>query len=267
MFHQTVTAERFVDRRKLKVHYTIVSQLVKRDLKLRYRGSILGYIWSMLNPLLYMGVLSAVFSYIVRFEVDYYPLFLLSGILIWNFFQQSLSIGVSGIVSNGSLLRKVLVPAYLFPCSNVASVFVNFILSMIPFTLISIAIRKEVSMAMLLVPFSMLLLAVFIYGIVLVLSSANVKYRDVSHLLDPLLTVMFYATPVIYPESAIPESAKLILKANPMSYFLKLNRDLLFLGQLPELSTLLACIAMAVISLIVGILTYNKMKDRFIYEL
>lgn len=267
MFHQTVTVDRFLDRRKLKVHYTIVSQLVKRDLKLRYRGSVLGYIWSMLNPLLYMVVLSAVFSYIVRFEVEFYPLFLLSGILIWNFFQQSLSIGVASIVSNGSLLRKVLVPAYLFPCSNVASVFVNFILSVIPFMIVSIVIRREVAVTMFLIPFGMLLLAVFIYGLVLVLSSANVKYRDVSHLLDPLLTVMFYATPIIYPESAIPESAKLILKVNPMSYFLKLNRDIMFSGELPSLGTLLICTTLALFSLLVGIFTYNKMKDRFIYEL
>ncbi len=245
----------------------LVNLLIQRDLRVRYRGSFLGYLWSMLNPLLYMIVLSTVFSYIVRFEVEHYPLFLLAGILIWNFFQQSLSIGVNSILFNGSLLKKVRVPAALFPMASIGSVMVNFFLALIPFIIISFYLVGTIHSTLLFLPVTVFIFSCFIFGIALTLASLNVKYRDVSHMLDPILTIGFYATPIIYPQSAIPEKFRFLIDLNPLSYYLDIIRSLMFDGSLPNARNLMISIALAMAALLLGSFTFNHMKREFIYDL
>ncbi|SMF75304.1 ABC transporter permease [Pseudobacteriovorax antillogorgiicola] len=253
--------------RKIRIARSLIVQLIKRDLRLRYRGSLLGYFWSMLNPLLYMAVLSAVFSYIIRFEVKNYSLFLLTGILIWNFFQQSLSIGVNSILFNGSLLKKVKVPASLFPFASVSSVLINFLLSLVPFAAISIAIKGNLPLTILFLPLCIGIFATFIFGVSLTLASLNVRFRDIGHLLDPILTILFYSTPIIYPKSAIPEKFRMILDLNPLTYYLDITRDVMFTGVVPEIEALLTATAFSMLSIVVGYLTFNKLKDEFVYDI
>jgi ABC-2 type transport system permease protein len=245
----------------------LVLLLVQRDLRVRYRGSILGYLWSMMNPLLTMIILTFVFSQLMRFKVENFAMFILSGILTWNVFHQGLSIGVNSILANCGLLRKVNVPAAIFPLASVASVLVNFLLALVPFSIVAAVTGLKITLWILMLPIYLVPLLVFTYGCGLTLASLNVKYRDVSHLLDPVLTMVFYATPIIYPVSVLPEKYSNILMVNPMSHFVELMRSALYTGTAPNVTSLYIVYGLAIAVLVMGLFTYRTNRDKFIYHL
>ncbi len=254
-------------QRQIQIWRELITLLVQRDLRVRYRGSFFGYLWSMMNPLLYMLILSFVFSHVMKFQVENFSLFILSGILVWNLFQQSLGVGVTSIIANGSLLKKVKVPAALFPAANIASVFVNFCLSLIPFVILSIALTGKVGLSLVLLPFFIIPFLVFIFGIVLALSALNVLFRDIGHVMDPMLQVLFYATPIVYPETIFPEKYRAFLVLNPMTHFLKAFRQILYEQTWPPVSSFIIICALAIVSLSFGIFVFRRIRNRFIYEL
>lgn len=245
----------------------LVLLLVQRDLRVRYRGSVLGYLWSMANPMLYMTILSFVFAHLVRFKVEHYAAFILSGILGWNLFQQSLAIGVNSVVGNGALLRKVKVPATIFPASSVGSVVVNFLLALGPYVVIALVSGVKLTGWFLLLPFVVLPYLLFIFGIVLFLCTLNVSFRDVGHVLEPLLTMIFYATPVFYPLDQLPDPYRGIIQLNPLTHFIGEIRRVIFFGEPPAPDVYALLWAMAALSLVLGTLVYRKSRDQFVYNL
>ena len=253
--------------REARIWLDLVLLLVQRDLRVRYRGSFLGYIWSMMNPLLYMVILTFVFRHLMRFEVKNLALFILSGILGWNLFQQSLVIGVNSIVANGALLRKVKVPSTLFPAASVCSVLVNFLLALAPYLIIAIATGGPLTAWVLALPIVLIPYLAFIFGLVLLVASLNVTYRDVGHVLEPLLTMAFYATPIVYPADRLPGVYRRILDFNPLTHFLALIRNCLYDGQPPSLITLGIVCLLALVSLGIGAVVYRKNRGQFIYNL
>ncbi len=253
--------------KNLEIWLDLVILLVQRDLRVRYRGSFLGYLWSMVNPLLYMTVLSIVFSKVARFDMPHYPMFILSGILVWNFFAQSMGTSVHSIVNNGALLRKVRVPNSIFPAASVCSMLVNFLLALVPFFLIGAATGVHYSPWVLTLPLLLIPYMAFVFGLSLFVSTLNVSFRDVGHVMEPMLQIAFYATPVFYPEAQVPATYQRLLQLNPMTHFLREFRAILFFGQPPSASTLLVLVGFAVIALALGVFTYGKKRDRFVYEL
>ena len=145
----------------------LIVLLVQRDLRVRYRGSFLGYLWSMMNPLLYMTILAFVFSHVTKFEVPHYPAFILSGQLCWNLFQQGMVMGTNSILANGPLLRKVKVPAALFPAVSVTSVFVNFLLALVPYAIVAVVTGVPFSPWVFALPIVIFPYLLFIYGLAL----------------------------------------------------------------------------------------------------
>ena len=254
-------------QRKSSLWFGLVFLLVKKELKVRYKGSVFGYMWSMLNPLLYMCVLAFVFSHVMRFKTENYTLFILTGILAWNIFFQGVVLGTSSIVNNSSLLKKVKVPATIFPASAVGSCLVNFMLAMLPFLVISLYITKSVPLYVLLMPLVLLPYAIFVFGIGLTLGSLNVLYRDIAHMLEPVLNMVFYATPIIYPPETIPERFRWLLNANPIATYVKVIRSLMYERQIPDALSMGLVVLFALLSLGCGLFTYNKTKDKFIYRL
>ncbi len=250
-----------------KTWLELIQLLVLRDLRVRYRGSILGYLWSMMNPLLYMAILTAVFSRIVRFEMPHYHLYILSGILGWNLFQQGTVMGANSIASNGSLLRKVNVPAAIFPAASVASVAVNFALALIPFLIISVFSHQLKFSGLIFLPFVLVLLILFVYGNALWLSAISVRFKDVGHMLEPVLMIGFYGSPVIYPLSAVPENYRFIMALNPMSHFLDGLRSTLYTGTTPSAEAWLGMVLAALVSVLLGTTVYNLRRNRFVYDL
>ena len=243
----------------------LVWLLVQRDLRVRYRGSVLGYLWSMMNPLLTMIILTFVFSHLMKFKIDNFAMFILSGLLTWNLFHQGLMIGVNSILANGGLLRKVKVPAAIFPLASVASVLVNFVLAFVPFFLVAFATGLKITPWILLTPVLLLPLLIFTYGAALCLASLNVLFKDVSHILDPILTTAFYATPIVYPVSVLPEKYANLLMFNPIAHFIETLRAVLYNGVAPNLNSVFMIFILAAISLIIGLITYRMTRDKFIY--
>ena len=245
----------------------LVVLLIQRDLRVRYRGSILGYVWSMLNPLLYMAVLSVVFANVMRFKIEGFPLFILTGIMTWNLFHQSLSIGVNSILGSGALIRKVPVPTTIFPAASVGSVMMNFLFALGPYLLISTVMGRFVGAELIALPAVLAPLLAFAFGLVLILASLNVRYRDIGHVLEPLLTMTFYATPIIYPMDAIPERFRVVIWLNPMSHYVEAMRSLLFEGRLPSMQTFFVLYALGIAALATGLIVHRKLRDTFIYNL
>lgn len=241
--------------------------LVKRDLRVRYRGSVLGYLWSMLNPLMYMIILTLVFSHVVKLKADSYALFILSGIMGWNLLHQSIVIGMNSIIGSGHLLKKVNIPGLLFPTASVWGVMVNFGLSFIPFTIISLILNKSLSYTMVLVPLLVIPFVLFVWGLAVTIASINVKYRDVGHAMEPLMQMLFYASPVVYPVETIPERWRFIIELNPMTHFLTVFRGLMINNQIPSFSEIAIICTLALCAVILGLLTYRNTRAVFIYYL
>jgi ABC-type polysaccharide/polyol phosphate export permease len=254
-------------RHKVSIWFDLVYMLVQRELRVRYRGSFFGYLWSMMNPLLYMTILSFVFAHFMRFQIEHYAVFLLSGILVWNLFQQSMVTGVHSIVNNGGLMRKVKVPNSIFPAASVCSMLVNFVLAMGPFVVVSIVTGHQLTAWILLLPIMLIPYIAFIFGFVLIVASLNVYFRDIGHVMEPVLMIAFYATPVIYPEDKLPEPYHALLNLNPLAHFLREFRRVLFYGQAPTLAVQGMAIGFGAAALGIGLLVYRSRRDRFIYAL
>ena len=256
-----------MNKRKFKVTWDLLVLLVQKDLRVRYRGSVLGYSWSMLNPLLYMGILSLVFSFVMKFKVENYPIFILTGIVSWNLLHQSLMQGVHSIVSNGGLIRKVKLPISLFPTATVASVMVHFLLSLVAFFFVSIFLNFAVSWTWLLIPLILIPFAIFVWGLVMLVASVNVYFRDVGHTLDPLLQLVFYGTPIIYPAEVIPEKFRYLLLLNPVTHYVEAMRDILYRSVIPDMTTMMTICMLALVSAVMGMLTFKSLRGRFVYQL
>lgn len=246
----------------------LLGLLVRRELKVKYRGTILGYLWSMLNPLLFMLIIWAVFRSFVK-DVPNYHLYVLSGIVAWNAISGSIHQGAQSVVNNGNLLRKVRVPAFLFSMVPVGSCIVNFCLALIPFTVVALFSGITLHSSFLLLPVLVALLVMFLFGISLALGSLNVLFRDVGHVLEPVMTISFYATPVIFDRTSSSFSPKLaaLLGLNPFTHFIEAFRfALLGKGQLNGIEFMIL-VGLAVVSLGVGAFIYSKLKLKIIYHL
>lgn len=244
---------------------SLFGELVKRDLRLKYRRSVLGYFWSLLNPLMMMTVMMIVFSYMFRFEIENYPLYLICGQTMFNFFNESTTRAMFSVIENGTLLKKVYVPKYVFPISKALSCFVTMSFSLVAILIVMVVTRVRFHFTILLFWVPMLYLLLFCCGMSLVLSSMAVRFRDVTHLYGVLVMAWMYATPVFYPIEAVPEGVAQIIRLNPMYVFITLFRELLLYGRIPGPGLWLTGAAMALLMLGVGALVFNKIQDSFIY--
>lgn len=245
----------------------LIQQLVSRDFKTKYKRSVLGYLWSFLNPLLTMIVQYIVFSTVFRSDIKNFPVYLLSGIVLFNFFTDSVGQGLSAIVGNTALITKVYVPKYIYPITKVLSSSINLIISMIPLLIMMIFTGTKITKAILLMPFVVLCLLVFCTGLSLLLSAAMVFFRDTQYLWGIVSLAWMYATPLFYPESIIPSAYRFIHKLNPMYYIIKFARCILIDGVSPEISLYIWCILCSCISLIIGLIVFKKTQDKFVLYL
>lgn len=237
---------------------------MERDIKTKYRRSILGVLWSLLNPLLMMIITAMIFSTFFRFAIENYVLYLLIGQVVFTFFSESTSFAMGSIIQNSSLIKKVYVPKYLFPTSRVMSSCVNFLFT-IPAIIIMMLYTGQFptfSIFTLIIP--LLLMLIFCLGIALILSACVVYFRDIFHLYGVLLTALNYATPIFYPESIVPDEFKWILTINPLYYFVKAFREVVYSGGIPSFDTTFTCFFIAIISLIIGIVIFRKAQNQFI---
>lgn len=248
----------------LKRYTPLIKELVKRDLKLKYRRSVLGYLWSLLNPLLMMIVMTLVFSYMFRFDIPNYPLYLICGQTLFNFFNESTNMAMQSVIQNAQLIKKVYIPKYIFPISKVASSFVTMSFSLVAILIVMLATGTGFHFSILLFWMPLLMLFIFSSGISMLLSALAVQFRDITHLYGVLTMAWMYLTPVFYPIEAIPEGVASVIKANPLYTYIDIFRSLVLYGEIPDVLTLLSGFAVAIIVFGVGALIFRRMQRNFI---
>ena len=243
----------------------LLKHLVTKDLKLKYRRSVLGYLWSVLNPLLIMIVMSIVFSTMFDRNIENYPLYLFTGQLLYNYMNQSTHTALSAINTNAALIKKAYVPKYIFVFSKITSGFVDLVLSLGALVIVMLFTGAGVSFYNLLFPLVLLQLYVFCLGLGLFLAQANVFFRDITYIYNAVTTAWMYLTPIFYPVEALPDAvAWFVTHLNPMYFFVSQFRDVIYFQQLPQLGMVLAGCAASALMLLIGIHTFVKKQDEFI---
>jgi len=245
----------------------LLVQMVKRDFVARYRKSVLGVLWSLLNPLLTMLVMTMVFSYVFRREIEHFPAYLLSGLILYNFFNESTTRAMSSIIENEGIIKKVYVPKYVFPLSRVTSSLVNLLFSFLAFLLVFTVTGVPFKWTMLLLPIPMIYTFIFSLGVAMFMSSLSVFFRDLTYLYGVLLTLWFYLTPIIYPADIIPDWVLPYYGLNPLFHFVTYFRSLALTGVVPDLWSNMVCIGFALASLCIGIYVFMAKQDRYILYL
>jgi ABC-type polysaccharide/polyol phosphate export permease len=243
----------------------LIWALALKELKIRYKRSVLGFMWALLNPAFMMLVLTLVFSSIMKLPIPHYAIFLLSVLLPWTFFSQSLSYAVEAIVSNGDLIKKVAVPKLVFPMAAIVSNLINLLLSLIPLMILVPVLHHPFYWTWIYLPVPILALVIFTLGMTFFFAAANVYYRDVAHILQVVLSAWFYLTPIIYPIDMFPKQYQWILKLNPLIYVINGFRLSVYYGMLPKAPSIIASFVTAFISLLIGFALFKKYQETFVY--
>ena len=242
-------------------------ELVARDIKLRYRRSLLGYGWSMLNPLLQLLVLSLVFQFVLRLNVPHYIPFLFTGLIVWNWFQSSLSSACGSIVDNRELVRRPGFPVAMLPVVTTISNFIHFALSLPVLLLLMIPFQNPIHPALLFLPALFILQFLVIISLSYFLATFHVTFRDTQYLLGIGLMLGFYLTPVFYPSSVVPAQYQLLYHLNPLTLLIDAYREVLLQGHLPDLGGLLLLGFAFCLILWAGYLAFKHASARFAEEL
>jgi ABC-2 type transport system permease protein len=245
----------------------LLRNLVTRDIKVRYKRSVLGFVWVMLNPLLMMLVLNMVFSGLFKVSTKNYTAYLLTGIILWNFFSQGTSVAVKSFIGNGNLINKIAVPKSIFPLSVILSAVINILFSLVPLFIIFYISGTAVSPHIYLLPVVVLVVALFSYGIGIVLATLTVFFHDIIYIYDVILLVWMYSTPIFYPESIVPQKYAFIIHLNPLYYFVSVFRGALYMEVSSLFPYLCYGILFSVAAVVAGWLFYSAYKDRIVYYL
>ena len=259
--HETLNPIR--DLRELAAHSNLLANLVRRDLTVRYKRSVIGFFWTMLNPLLLMVILTIVFSNLFRFDIPHYETYFLSEYLAFGFFQQTTVTAMTSFGWYGSLMKRVRVPKSIFAIATTLSGLINLALAHIPLFAIMLVMGAPIRPAVLFLPVSFAIIACFTLGVSLLLSALAVYFDDVSHMYQVATIGLMYLTPIIYPISIVPYKWMWLIRLNPLTQLFKLARDPIYGGTLPELHILLPAILVSVTALAVGWVVFHRLARGF----
>lgn len=252
-----------------KKYIFLLQQLVIRDFKVKYKRSVLGIVWSLLYPLLTMSVMALVFTNMFKMgagdEGVSYLVYLMTGLVIFNYFSEASNLAMSSVVANFSLINKVYIPKYIFPLSKCLFVGINFLLTLIPLYIIIFLTGTGVSAAHLLLPYVFICLFMFTLGMGFILSTLAVFLRDMFYIYGVIITLWTYLTPIMYNFSIIPSNIQWIFKLNPLFWIVKFARDIILYHSVPELNVWIYCALCGIIPFIIGTVLFKKKQDKFIY--
>lgn len=249
--------------RSLYRNRELIGVLVARQLKLRYRGSVLGFLWTLLNPFLLMLVYTLVFSVYLRIDMDKYPAFLFTGLLPWMWFASSLQQGVTSILDGAGLVTRSQFPAEVLPVVTLTANAVNFLLTLPLLLIFLLAFRVRLGAPALLLPVLIGFEYLLSLGLVLLVAALNVYFRDLQHILLHLLTVLQFLTPVFYPLSVVPEPFRFLALFNPLTILITAFQDVLYFGRFPDRLLLLALLAFSCVVLWLATVYFNRQKATF----
>ncbi len=253
---------------ELYAYREMIFSLVRRDLKGRYKGSVLGFFWTFLNPLLQLAVYTMVFSLIMRAGIEDYYLFLFVALIPWIFFSTSLTGGASCIMAQQDMVKKIYFPREVLPIAYVTSQFVNMLLSFFVIFAVLICSKSTLHLgAVLCLPIIMLVEYILALGFTMIMSAVTVYIRDLEYLLGIFTMAWQFLTPVMYPIDQVPEQIRWVFSLNPMTYVITAYRDILYYGKMPRLETLLSAAVLGVIMLSAGWMVFYRLQRHFVEEL
>lgn len=246
----------------------LLFMMVKRDFVTRYRRNVLGVLWSVLNPLLTMLVLAMVFSTLFRYGIPYFPLYLLSGQLIYNFFSESTTRAMGSMLGNAAIIKKIYVPKYIFPLSNILSSLINVLFSFIAFLSVMLVTRMvPFNWTLLLVFIPILYTLIFALGVGMFLSSMSVFFRDLNYLYSIAILLLMFLTPIFYPVNILPDRVYHLIHLNPLFHFVAYFRDLALYGTIPGLWANIICFGFAIGAFCAGLYAMISQQDKYILYL
>lgn len=251
----------------LKKYKALLYELVSRDIKVRYKGSILGMLWTVLNPILTMLVMTIVFSKLFKFEIEYYPIYFFCGHILYQLMSESTTNAMHSILDNSSLIKKVYVPKYLFPVSKIMSSVVNLIFSFLAMILIMLVLDVPFRATMFLSIVPILYVIIFSIGLGLILSTVMVFFKDMAQLYSVMTLLWMYLTPLFYPVTVLKENAPIMLIINPMYHYIQYFRDLVLYGRIPGAKENITCLVVSTVILSLGLALFRKKQDRFILHI
>jgi lipopolysaccharide transport system permease protein len=254
-------------------HRQLIMTLVSRELKARYRGTVLGFFWSLFNPLLLMLVYTVVFGYIVGGgrmagfpSTKFYALFMFNGILPWTWFAASMMESSNVLVVHGALIKKIKFPIEVLPIMVVLTNMVHFILALPVLIFFFLIFGKPLTLWVLFLPISLLVQFIFTMGLCFLISALTVHFRDIKDILANLLTLWFFSTPIIYPYETIPKTLKMVLNFNPMTHLVESYHFAFYYGSLPHWRRLSVTVLVGLLFFYLGYLIFDKLRDTFVEE-
>ena len=244
----------------------LIQILIQRELKARYRGTILGFLWSFVNPLVLMVIYVLVFSIYMRIDMKNYGVFLLCGILPWAWFSSGLNEATLSIISNGGLIKKIYLPSEIFPFVYIGSNMIHYLLTIPILFLFLILFQVKVSWLLLFFPLIVCIQFIFAYSLSLILSSLAVQFRDLLHVVPNLLMIWFFLTPVFYPIAMVPGKYLPLVDFNPMARLIMAYQDIFFYNRLPSIPSLSIMAGLSSLLLLIALSFFEARKDLFAEE-
>ena len=252
---------------ELYEYRSVFNQLVRQHLVLRYRRTMLGFVWTLVNPLLMLSVTAIVFSTIFKLDLVTYSIYLFAGMVPWTFFSTSTTQACGALIGNEGLIKKIYLPKIIFPLSVCVGNLIDSLLAFVSLFLLVLGFGGVLSWALLFIPVAFALLFVFTLGISLALSTVTVYFRDVQYMVGILLQAVFFLTPIIYKREGLSGTAANLVALNPLLHFIDLFRLPLHQGILPSATTLLTAVALSGVSIGVGLLIFTRQEKKIVYRL
>ncbi len=254
--------------KELYAYRQMIFSLVKKDLRGRYKGSVLGFLWTFINPLFQLIVYTVVFSFILKTNIERYYLYLFVGLIPWIFFSSSITVGAASVVAQKDLIKKIYFPRMVIPISYVTSCFVNMLLCFIVIFAVIIFSGVGVNfLALLTLPVIMAVEYLLALGMALLASAVTVYFRDLEHILGIISMAWMYMTPIMYDKAIVPERLLPVFNLNPMTHVIECYRDVLYHKQIPDLTSLLSAAGLGILFLFTGCIVFGKLQKHFAEEL
>ncbi|MDF2690498.1 MAG: type transporter [Gammaproteobacteria bacterium] len=245
----------------------IIKVLTINALKIKYKRSKLGLFWSILNPVLNIAVISFVFARLTSVSYSQFIIFYFSGYLAWSLFANSVTIGTNSFINNEALIKKVPINLFIFPAVSIGVSCVEFILATLALSVIALFLGLKISIALLILPYSLLSLLIFTAGVTLIVSVITAFFRDFAYIITVLIQLWFYLTPILYSKNILSGKAEFLLVINPMAYYIDLFREPIVYGTIPSFSTLAIALLFSLGFLAMGLAIFKKHRSRIIFGL
>ncbi len=245
----------------------LLSLMVRRDIKNKYKGSVLGILWSLVNPLLQMIVLTIIFATLFKNRIENFALYMISGRILFEFFSTTTNMSMNSLTGASSLIKKIYFPKYLVPLSRVISNFIIFLISLIDLVLVMLITKANITWTVVFAPLYLVLFFIFTLGISLLLSTVAVFFRDIEHLYGILTMILMYFSALFYPVEILPTEYMGFVLMNPIYQFISGFRDCVYYGNDISSSNLIVCLVWALGSLMVGLVLFKKNQDKFILHI